>query len=74
MTDVVGLDTRLASVAAFVGVLWDAINDPLVGMLSDRMRSRWGRRRPFFLFFAVPFGLCFLLLWWAPPWQSQLSR
>ena len=73
MTDVVGLDTRLASVAAFVGVLWDAINDPLVGMLSDRMRSRWGRRRPFFLFFAVPFGLCFLLLWWAPPGRANIA-
>jgi GPH family glycoside/pentoside/hexuronide:cation symporter len=73
LTDVVGLDPRLASVAAFVGVLWDAINDPLVGMLSDRLHTRWGRRRPFFLFFAVPFGLCFLLLWWAPPWHSQLA-
>lgn len=72
LTDVVGLDPRLASVAAFVGVIWDAINDPLVGTLSDRVHTRWGRRRPFFLF-AIPFGLCFLLLWWAPPWQSQLA-
>lgn len=72
LTDVVGLDPRLASVAAFVGVIWDAINDPLVGTLSDRVHTRWGRRRPFFLF-AIPFGLCFLLLWWAPPWHSQLA-
>ncbi len=72
LTDAVGLDPRLASVAAFVGVIWDAINDPLVGTLSDRAHTRWGRRRPFFLF-AIPFGLCFLLLWWAPPWSSQLA-
>ncbi len=72
LTDVVGLDPRLASVAAFVGVIWDAVNDPLVGTLSDRVRTRWGRRRPFFIF-AIPFGLCFLLLWWAPPWESQLA-
>lgn len=72
LTDVVGLDPRLASVAALIGVLWDAINDPLVGALSDNMRSRWGRRRPFLLLFAIPFALCFLLLWWAPPWRSQL--
>jgi glycoside/pentoside/hexuronide:cation symporter, GPH family len=71
LTDVVGLDPRLASIAAFVGIIWDAINDPLVGYLSDRVHSRWGRRRPFFLFFAVPFGLCFPLLWWAPPWPAQ---
>ncbi len=73
LTDVVGLDARLASVAALVGVVWDAINDPLVGSLSDRVRTRLGRRRPFLLIFAIPFGLSFLLLWWAPPWQSQIA-
>lgn len=72
LTDVVGLDPRLASVAAFVGVIWDALNDPLIGTLSDRVHTRWGRRRPFFLF-AIPFALCFLLLWWAPPWSNQLA-
>ena len=73
LTDVVGLDPRLASVAAFVGIAWDAINDPIVGTLSDRVRTRWGRRRPFFLFFSLPFALGFLLLWWAPPWHSQIA-
>jgi GPH family glycoside/pentoside/hexuronide:cation symporter len=73
LTDVVGLEARLASFAALVGVIWDAINDPLVGALSDRTRSRWGRRRPFLLIFAIPFGLSFLLLWWAPPWESQFA-
>ena len=73
LTDVVGLDARLASFVALVGILWDAINDPLVGILTDRMRSRWGRRRPFLLFFAIPFGASFLLLWWAPPWHSQIA-
>ena len=47
LTDVVGLEPRLASVAALLGVIWDAINDPLVGILSDRVQTRWGRRRPF---------------------------
>ena len=72
LTDVVGLDPLLASGAALVAILWDAINDPLVGYISDRARTRWGRRRPFFLWFSVPFGLAFVLLWWAPPWQSQI--
>ena len=72
LTDVVGLEARLASVAALIGVIWDAINDPLVGSLSDRVHTRWGRRRPFLLIFAIPFGLSFLLLWWAPPWESQV--
>ncbi len=73
LTDVVGLEPRLASVAALCGIVWDAINDPLVGVLSDRVRTRWGRRRPFLLFFAIPYGLGFVLLWWAPPWESQIA-
>jgi len=73
LTDVVGLEPRLASVAALLGVIWDAINDPLVGIVSDRIKTRWGRRRPFLLFFSIPFGLGFLLLWWAPPWKSQVA-
>lgn len=73
LTDVVGLEARLASFAALVGVIWDAINDPLVGMLSDRVNTRWGRRRPFLIFCSIPFGLAFLLMWWAPPWESPAA-
>lgn len=73
LTDVVGLDARLASIGALVGVIWDAVNDPLVGMISDRIHTRWGRRRPFLLWFTIPFALSTLLLWWAPPWESQLA-
>lgn len=73
LTDVVGLDPQLASLAALVGVIWDAINDPLVGLMTDRVRTRWGRRRPFLLFASIPYGLGFLLLWWAPPWENQIA-
>ena len=72
LTDVVGLDPRLASFAALVSIIWDAINDPLVGALSDNVRTKWGRRRPFMLIFSIPFALAFVLMWWAPPWQSQI--
>jgi len=74
LTDVVGLEPRLASIAALIGIIWDAINDPIVGMISDRVRTRWGRRRPFLLFFAIPYGASFLLLWYAPPFQSQIAK
>jgi GPH family glycoside/pentoside/hexuronide:cation symporter len=74
LTDVVGIEPRLASVAALIGIVWDAINDPIVGMISDRVRTRWGRRRPFLLFFAIPYGLSFLLLWYAPPFESQIAK
>jgi glycoside/pentoside/hexuronide:cation symporter, GPH family len=73
LTDVVGLEPRLASFGALVGILWDAINDPIVGILSDRLHTRWGRRRPFLLLFAIPFGLSFITLWSAPAWESQTA-
>jgi glycoside/pentoside/hexuronide:cation symporter, GPH family len=69
LTSVVGLDARLAGSIFLVGRIWDAINDPLIGMLSDRVRTRWGRRRPFLLFGAIPFGISFVLLFLVPPWQ-----
>ena len=73
LTDVVGLEPRLASWGGLFGIIWDAINDPLVGLLTDRMRSPWGRRRPFLLWFAIPFGLSFIILWSAPKWDSQIA-
>lgn len=73
LTDVVGLEPRLASFGALVGILWDAVNDPIIGILSDRLQTRWGRRRPFLLWFAIPFGLSFVILWSAPNWDSQIA-
>jgi len=66
MMDVIGLSPALAAVILFVGRSWDYVNDPIVGHLSDRTRTRWGRRRPFLLFGAIPFGLSFILLWLSP--------
>lgn len=73
LTDVVGIEPRLASFGALIGIVWDAINDPIVGVISDRLRTRWGRRRPFLLWFAIPFGLSFIILWSAPDWESQTA-
>lgn len=73
LTDVVGLDPRLGSFGALVGIVWDAINDPVIGLLSDRLRTRWGRRRPFLLWFAIPFGISFVTLWSAPDWDSPTA-
>jgi len=73
LTDVVRMNPGLAGLALLVGKIWDAVNDPIVGLLTDRTRTRWGRRRPFLLLGAIPFGLLFFALWIAPPWRSQLA-
>ena len=57
-TDVVGISPAIAGTALLVGKLtWDSINDPLVGLVSDKMQTRFGRRRPFLLLGAIPYGL-----------------
>ena len=62
----------MAAAAIFIGRTWDYINDPLIGYLSDRTRTRWGRRRPFLLFGFLPFALSFIALWWKPPIGNQV--
>ncbi len=72
MTDVVGLKPGYAALAVFIGRTWDYINDPLFGFITDRTRTRWGRRRPYLLFGAIPFGLVFAMMWFRPPTENPL--
>jgi glycoside/pentoside/hexuronide:cation symporter, GPH family len=72
LTDVIGLPARLAAAAIFIGRSWDYVNDPLIGHLSDRTRSRWGRRRPYLIFGALPFAASFILLWLHPGLHNQV--
>ncbi|MGQ9567071.1 MAG: MFS transporter [Anaerolineae bacterium] len=64
--DVIGLNPVLAQVVWALFAIWNAINDPLLGQVSDRTRSRWGRRVPYVLFGAIPLGLAFFFLWMPP--------
>ena len=70
LLDVVGLHPALVGTIFLITKIWDAVNDPIVGALTDRTQSRWGRRRPWLLFAAVPFGLLFIAQWMAPQWSE----
>lgn len=66
LVSVVGLRPVHVGWIMLIGRFWDGINDPIVGTLSDRLRTPWGRRRPLMLVSAIPLGLCFGLLWTKP--------
>ena len=70
-TNVAGLPAGLAGSILAIGKVGDAINDPIAGILSDRTRTRWGRRIPWMLFGAIPFGIFFFLQWIVPSFSDD---
>lgn len=65
-TDVLGVPAAWAGLAYLIASVWDGISDPLLGLVADRSRTRWGRYRPFLLFGSVPLALAFVLAFSAP--------
>jgi glycoside/pentoside/hexuronide:cation symporter, GPH family len=61
-TDVLGLSSGTAGLVIFACLTWDGIIDPLIGVLANRTRSRWGKYRPYLLFGAVPLAASFALM------------
>jgi Na+/melibiose symporter-like transporter len=74
LTDVLAVSPALAGLAVFVPRAWDILVDPVVGWLSDRTRSRLGRRRPYLFVGALLTALTFIFLFSAPELPTQTSR
>jgi len=65
-SNVFGLRLADAAVLVLLTRIWDAISDPMMGVISDRTNSRWGKYRPYLLWFAAPFSICGILLFTTP--------
>ena len=72
-TTVAGLSPALAGAVLLFGRVWDAINDPLIGWLSDRTVSPLGRRYPWMLGGVIPLAISSVLLWTVPPFPNQMG-
>ncbi len=68
-SNIFGLSLVDAGVLLLVTRLWDAVSDPFMGIIADRTKTRWGKYRPFLLWFAAPFSICGILLFTTPDWN-----
>lgn len=66
-----GLNPALVGLLGALPRLVDAFTDPLMGYISDRTRSRWGRRRPYIFCGAIAVGIIYALLWQLPEGKSE---
>ncbi|WP_375479174.1 MFS transporter [uncultured Nostoc sp.] len=74
-TSVAGIPAGLAGTILMIGKIWDGVNDPLVGFLTDKTKSRrWGRRLPWMFYGAIPFGIFFFLQWTVPQFSANQSE
>ena len=63
---VIGLDVRWYVLAAVLWTFWNAFNDPIIGYLSDRANTRWGRRKPFIMLGTIPIIIIYIIIWLPP--------
>lgn len=73
-TDVFGISMGAVATLMLVSRFWDAINDPIIGMLTDKTHTRWGRFRPWLLFGAPITALVLILTFWAHPQWSSMAK
>lgn len=73
-TDVFGIGMSAVATLMLVSRVWDAVNDPIIGTLTDKTHTRWGRFRPWLLFGAPITAIILMLTFWAHPHWSQTTK
>ncbi len=66
--NIFGISLIDTGVLLLVTRIWDAISDPMMGIIADRTKTRWGKYRPYLLWVAAPFSICGILLFTTPDW------
>ncbi|MEG0949976.1 MAG: MFS transporter [Bacteroidales bacterium] len=69
-TKVFGISPAAAGTMFLVTRVWDSVNDPAMGIIADRTDTRWGKYRPYLLWFAIPFALMGILTFYTPDLSS----
>ena len=70
--DYLGLSARWIGIASVAYAVWNAVNDPIFGFITDNTRSKLGRRIPYMRFTAPFLGLTFILVWFAPQGAGEI--
>ncbi len=70
-TDVFGITPAAVGTMLLVTRIWDTANDPIMGVISDRTNTKWGKFRPYLLWIAVPFAIIGVLMFTTPDWSTS---
>jgi len=71
LTDVVKLNPAYAGIIVLISRIWDAVSDPLMGVITDNTKTKYGRRKPYLLAGSFAVIVAFTLLWWPVSFSSQ---
>lgn len=66
--NIFGISLVDTGILLLVTRIWDAVSDPMMGIVADRTHTRWGKYRPYLLWIAAPFSICGILLFTTPDW------
>lgn len=69
-TDVYGISAAMAGTIMLIARVWDAISDPMIGIISDRTNTKHGKFRPYMIWFAIPLGASLVLLFTTPDFDE----
>ena len=70
LTDVYGISAAMAGTIMLIARVWDAISDPLIGIIADRTETKHGKFRPYMIWFALPLGVSLVLLFTTPDFEE----